>query len=75
MGYSEAELLAVKQKHGGWLAEQSGVTGVGIGVDQSGQMCLKIYTAGMSSETKQAIAANLDDIPFEFEETGEFRAL
>jgi hypothetical protein len=75
MPHDEAELRAAKEKHAGWLGQQQGVTGIGIGLDQGGRMCLKIYTDHMPPETRQAISSTLGDVPVEFEETGEFRAL
>lgn len=74
MPESDDELRALKEKHAGWLGQQQGVTGVGVGLDQGGRMCLKIYTNHMPRETKETISSTLADVPFEFEETGEFRA-
>lgn len=75
MPFSEAELVAQRNKHHEWLRGQPGLTGTGIGLDRNGQMCIKIYTDHMPPETREAISETLAGVPLEFEETGEFRAL
>ncbi len=75
MAYDEAQLLAEREKHESWLNQQQGLAGSGIGINRDGQICIKIYTDHMPEETKRAIASVLAGVPFEFEETGEFRAL
>jgi hypothetical protein len=76
MTFDENRLMAERARLEGWLQEQDGVTGTGVGLGRDGQACLKVYTDHMPAQTKQTISMRLADsgIPFEFEETGEFRA-
>ncbi len=74
MSYTEAQLLAARDQHEAWLAQLAGMNGVGIGLSQGGELCLKIFTNRMSASTKEAILARLVGVPIDFEETGEFQA-
>ena len=74
MPFTEAQLVAERDKHENWLSQQHGITGTGIGLDRGGQPCIKIYTHRMPAVTKSAILGRLKSLPVEFEETGEFRA-
>ncbi len=74
MSYTEKQLATELENREGWLLQQEGIVGTALGCDQGGQICIKIYTDGATSETKAAISARLQKLPFEFEETGEIRA-
>lgn len=74
MSYTEAQLIAERDKHETWLAQQDGMSGAGIGLSQGGELCIKIFTNQMSTSTKDSILARLTGLPIEFEETGELRA-
>ena len=67
-------VLNERNKYDNWLSGQEGVTGTGIGLDRDGRHCIKVYTSRMPEETKRRISSVLAGVPFEFEETGEFRA-
>lgn len=71
MAYTESQLLAEKRKHDGWLQQQPGVVGTGIGHSAGGELCIKIYTDRMPQATKQQIQNRLQGIPVDFEESGE----
>jgi hypothetical protein len=71
---SQPELMAEKEKHEDWLSQQQGVTGIGIGLDGGGRVCIKIYSNHMPPQTEQAIRSRLTDLPIDIEETGEFQA-
>lgn len=74
MAFTESQLLEEKSKHDSWLQQQPGMTGAGVGLTAEGELCLKVYTDGMSETTKQQIRHRLGDTPVDFEESGEFRA-
>lgn len=66
--YTEDELLKIRDRHEGWLMEQPGVTGTGIGLGSSGQIVLRIYTHGIAEPTRQAITNKLAGLPVSWEE-------
>jgi hypothetical protein len=72
--FDEQALMDARSKHELWLQGRAGFAGSGIGVGRDGNPCIKIYTNGMTEATKQSVSAVLSRVPFEFEETGEFRA-
>lgn len=74
MAFTEAQLLEEKMKHHGWLQQQPGMTGTGVGLTAEGELRLKIYTDRMPETIKQQIRRRLGDAPVDFEEAGEFRA-
>lgn len=74
MQYDEQQLVQERNRHESWLKQQQGVSGTGIGLDASGQTCIKVFTDHISPDTKNAIVSHLRNLPVEFEETGEFRA-
>ena len=75
MGGVGDELMSQFSKHENWLSQQTGVTATGIGIGRDGKPVAKVYTNQISEDTKSKISAVLAGLPFEFEETGEFRAL
>jgi hypothetical protein len=72
--HDENHVLAVRDQHEAWLDQQPGVTGTGVGIDAGGAWCIKVYTNHMPAATREAIRQRLQDVPVEFEETGEIRA-
>jgi len=74
MEWDISALSAEKEKHEPWLGRQQGVTATGIGLGRDGRPCIKIYTSQVSQETERKIRAVLAGVPWEVEETGEFRA-
>ena len=74
MAFTETQLVSEKNKVEPWLNSQEGFTGSGIGIGRGGQICLKIFTNQMSIKTKQAIESRLQNLPHEFEETGQITA-
>lgn len=74
MQTDEERLLAIRNQAEDWLNQQPGITGTGIGLGRSGQVCIKVFTNRMPPETKEAIAQRLQGVPVDFEETGEFVA-
>jgi hypothetical protein len=75
MGEDEEQLLAELGKHERWISRQAGVTGTGIGFGHDGHPCIKVYTDRMPADVMQKISSVMQGLRFEFEETGEFRAL
>jgi hypothetical protein len=71
--YTPEELQRVRDEHERWLKTRPGVVGTGIGMNKSGQICLKVYSNGMSAETRNKILERLPNIPVSIEETGEIR--
>lgn len=66
--YSEGDLLALRDRHEGWLMAQPGVIGTGIGLGLHGQVCLRIFTHQIAPETRQSILAKFPDVPIDWEE-------
>jgi hypothetical protein len=71
----EAVCVEAQDEHGDWISTQEGVNGVGIGLSPSGTICLKIYTNGISDETKAKISKRVcgkgeHQCPVDFEEIG-----
>jgi hypothetical protein len=75
MQWNESSLSAVRDQHESWLMQQTGVSGVGIGANRQGHVCLKILTHSLSAPERNRIRNRLGDVPLEFEETGPINAL
>ena len=67
------ELQALRDQHESWVRALPGVVGTGIGMDRSGRISLKVFTNQISTETRNAIAERLRELPVAIEETGEIR--
>ena len=66
--YTEAELVALRDRHESWLMEQKGVTGTSVGLDAGGKIVLRVFTHGITEPTRRAIAERLQGVPLAWEE-------
>ena len=65
------EVLA---RHQDALLAVPGVVGVGVGRDEStGAPVLRVYTAGLTAESRTLIPADLEGVPVHLMESGELR--
>lgn len=71
--FTMEELERVRDKHEPWLTSRQGVVGTGIGIDNAGQLSLKVYSNQMSAATRNEIRTRLGAYPVTIEETGEIR--
>lgn len=71
------QVIKVQDANTADLMALPGVVGTGTGLDENGNVCIKVYTAlesqGITATPK--IAASIQGVPVVVEETGEFRAL
>jgi hypothetical protein len=66
-------VVSAKTLHEGWLRQQQGVEGIGIGFDTSARPCIRIYTRQMPANVRSAIEDRLNQVNVEFEEIGNIR--
>ena len=66
-------VVAAKALHEGWLGQQQGVEGIGIGFDAAARTCIRIYTRQMPPSVRAAIEERFDQVNLEFEEIGVIR--
>ncbi len=64
---------SIRNKFEPLLLSIEGITGVGIGLCQSGNPCLKIYTSVPARDIRQKLPSELKTIEFEIEDIGEVR--
>jgi hypothetical protein len=74
MEWNEQRLQDVRDEHEVWLMQQPFIHGTGIGQDDQGQLCIKIYTDAADAKAYQAVRDHLKGIPLCFEETGPIHA-
>jgi hypothetical protein len=67
------ELQTLRDQHESWLRAQPGVVGTSVGIDKTGQICLKIFSNHMPADTRNLIYERLSDVPVAIDETGEIR--
>ena len=70
---TQEQLLNVRDQHDSWLRAQPGVVGTGVGMDDGGTLCVKVFSNHMSPATREEIRARLADVPVAIQETGEIR--
>lgn len=68
--------LEVQARHQEALMAVPGVVGVAVGLSRDGRStAIHIYVASLSPEVRESLPTELDGVPVEIVETGEFRAL
>jgi hypothetical protein len=66
--YTENELLTIRDREESWLKSQTGITGTGICLGNSGNPCLRIFASEVSESTKMTIEKKLSDVPIAWSE-------
>lgn len=66
--HTEQQVIEIQEKMNPWLLGQAGVLGTSVGLNNSGQVVLRIFTSGISDRIKQLIAERLGNVPVEWEE-------
>lgn len=66
--YTDDELIALRDRYEQWLMAQRGVIGTGVGVGAGGNLVLRIFTSGVTTQTRRVITQKLPDIPIAWEE-------
>lgn len=74
MPVSRNEVSAVINRHGSWILQQDGVAGCDNSNDERGNPCLRVFTDGISEDTKDVIRRQVQPVPVKFEETGPIQA-
>ncbi|MEW6050180.1 MAG: hypothetical protein AB1644_03855 [Candidatus Zixiibacteriota bacterium] len=69
-----SKVMGIQDRNTDMLMNIDGVVGTGTGVDENGNLCIKVYTSGTVASAGK-IAPVIDGIPVSVEETGPFYAM
>ncbi|NIR48464.1 hypothetical protein GWO43_08595 [candidate division KSB1 bacterium] len=72
---SSKSIQDVLKEHGRTLMDIPGVEGVGQGLTDDDQDCVRVFVSSMTPEVKKQVPKTLDGYPVIIEVTGEFKAL
>jgi len=71
MEWTQKQLSDVIEWNEAWLLSRTGVVGVGLGRDASGNPRLEVLTDGVTPDVRRAVEQRLDGVPLVFTSTGE----
>lgn len=74
MPVSRNDVSDVIQRHGAWIIQQPGVAGCDNSDDKAGNPCLRVFSDGVTEDTRSEIKRKVDPVPVIFEETGPIEA-